>query len=323
MKRAWTIFLKGAGMGAADAVPGVSGGTIAFITGIYAELIETIKRFGPGALSAWQQGGARRLTTHLNLRFLLPLLAGIAISLISVAHLITYLMAAQPVVLSGFFFGLVAASALVIRRDLSHWRLWHILPLLLGLISVKGLALLMPLVGLLGNESLMLVVAGAIAISAMLLPGVSGSFLLLAMGLYGTVMQAIKSLDFTVILVFGGGCALGLFGFSRLLSWLLRRFYTATLQFLIGMILGALPILWPWQELVSYRVGPQEQLIPMGHRFLLPHEYAQLTGDSAQPFIVLAAMLAGLILVLMVGRKAPPEGAQEPAHVRKKDECDA
>lgn len=323
MKRGWSIFFKGAGMGAADAVPGVSGGTIAFITGIYAELIETIKRFGPGAFGAWRQGGARQLVIYLNLGFLLPLLAGIAISLISVAHLVTYLMATHPVVLNGFFFGLVAASALVIRRDLSYWRFWHILPLLLGLVAAKGLALLMPLVGELGNESLVLMVAGAIAISAMLLPGVSGSFLLLTMGLYGTVMQAIKSLDIAVILVFGAGCALGLFGFSRLLSWLLRRFYTATLQFLIGVILGALPILWPWQELVSYRVGPQEQLIPLGHRFLLPHEYAQLTGDSAQMFIVLAAMLAGLILVLMVGRKVPRGDASEPSNVCNKDKCNA
>ena len=185
------IFLRGAGMGAADAVPGVSGGTIAFISGIYEELINTIKQFGPSAIGVWRQGGWKALSLHLNLAFLVPLLAGVAVSLFSVAHLALWLMEAHPLLLDGFFFGLVAASALVVGQASSGWKLWYLLPLLVGLVLAQALPGMMPLVLLLGNEALVVMVAGCIAISAMLLPGVSGSFLLLTMGLYGTIMGAI------------------------------------------------------------------------------------------------------------------------------------
>lgn len=310
MKSKVTLFLKGAGMGAADAVPGVSGGTIAFVTGIYEELIHTIKQFGPEAFGAWRRGGLGGLAVHLNLAFLLPLLLGIAISLVSVAHLVTWLLETQPLLLDAFFFGLVAASALVVSRSLRYWRYWHILPLIGGLLLARALPGLMPIVAELGVEPLMLVVAGAIAISAMLLPGVSGSFLLLTMGLYGTVMEGIKSFDLALIAQFGVGCAIGLFCFSRLLSWLLRHARTGTLQLMIGFIVGALPLLWPWRELVSYQLGPEQQMIPLDYRYLLPHDYALLTGESAQLIPVLALMLAGLILVLAISRQAGSQASQ-------------
>ncbi len=176
------LFLKGAGMGAADAVPGVSGGTIAFITGIYEELINTIKQFGPSAFGAWHREGWVGLSRHLNLAFLIPLLLGVAVSLVSVAHLALWLMEAQPLLLEGFFFGLVAASALVVGQAGERWKIWYLLPLAIGLMLAKLLPGMMPLVLMIGNEALVVIVAGAIAISAMLLPGVSGSFLLLTMG---------------------------------------------------------------------------------------------------------------------------------------------
>ena len=178
------LFLKGAGMGAADAVPGVSGGTIAFITGIYEELINTIKQFGPSAFGAWHREGWVGLSRHLNLAFLIPLLLGVAVSLVSVAHLALWLMEAQPLLLEGFFFGLVAASALVVGQAGERWKIWYLLPLLIGLMLAEWLPSLMPLVLMAGNESLVVILAGAIAISAMLLPGVSGSFLLLTMGFF-------------------------------------------------------------------------------------------------------------------------------------------
>ncbi|MEC9482790.1 MAG: DUF368 domain-containing protein [Halomonas sp.] len=302
MKRALALFLKGAGMGAADAVPGVSGGTIAFVTGIYEELIHTIRQFGPDAFGAWRRGGLAGLAEHLNLRFLVPLVAGIALSLITVAHLVTYLLEAQPLLLDAFFFGLVAASALVVSRQVRGWRWWYILPLVIGLLLAQTLPDLMPKLAGLGD--FLLVVSGAIAISAMLLPGVSGSFLLLAMGLYGTVMEGIKSFDLLLILQFGAGCAVGLFTFSRLLSWLFRHYHGPTLQLLIGFIVGSLPILWPWRELISYRLGPDEQMIPLDYRYLLPHDYAQLTGDSAQLVPALVLMILGLVVVLAVGERS-------------------
>jgi putative membrane protein len=298
------IFLKGVGMGAADAVPGVSGGTIAFVTGIYEQLIYTIRQFGPSAWRAWRLGGVKGLYTHLNLAFLLPLLAGVAASLVSVAHLALWLMDAHPLLLDGFFFGLVAASALVVHNAMSSWKLWYLLPLVVGLLLAKALPGLMPTVLLLGNENLVVMVAGAIAISAMLLPGVSGSFLLLTMGLYGTIMQAIRGFDLAVIGLFGIGCLIGLALFSRLLAWLFKRQHDATMQLLLGFIVGSLPVLWPWRELVGYQLGPDGQIIPLAFRYLMPSEYAVLIGDSAQLGTVILLMLLGAILVVGLNYRA-------------------
>lgn len=293
-------------MGAADAVPGVSGGTIAFVTGIYEELIHSIKQFGPSAFVAWRRGGLPLLAAHLNLAFVLPLLAGIAISLVSVAHLVVWLMDDFPQLLNGFFFGLVAASAVVVSRHPADWKWWHLLPLAGGLLLAHGLPSLMPLVTRLGSPDLVLVVGGAIAISALLLPGVSGSFLLLTMGLYGTVMQGIRSFDLGLLGLFGAGCLVGLFGFSRLLSWLLRHHHTATLQLLVGFIIGSLPVLWPWRELVRYQLGAEGQMIPLDYRYLTPADFAELTGDPARLPAVVALMLAGAALVLLIARANRP-----------------
>ncbi|OWV30958.1 DUF368 domain-containing protein [Halomonas campaniensis] len=298
------IFLRGAGMGAADAVPGVSGGTIAFISGIYEELINTIKQFGPSAIGAWHRGGWRALSNHLNLAFLVPLLAGVAVSLFSVAHLALWLMEAHPLLLDGFFFGLVSASALVVWQASNGWKLWYLLPLLVGLVLAQALPGMMPLVLLIGNEALVVMVAGCIAISAMLLPGVSGSFLLLTMGLYGTIMGAIRSLDMGIIILFGMGCMVGLALFSRLLSWLLRHHHTSTMQLLLGFIVGSLPVLWPWRELLRYQIGPEGQMIPLEYRYLLPADYAALTDASAQVVGVVALMAVGALIVVLLNRYA-------------------
>lgn len=293
-------------MGAADAVPGVSGGTIAFITGIYEELIHTIKQFGPSAWPALRQGGLGGLARHLNLSFLVPLLAGIAISLVSVAHLVVWLMDTQPLVLDGFFFGLVAASALIVGRHPAKRRWRHILALVMGLVLAHSLPSLMPLVASLGSTELVLVAGGAIAISALLLPGVSGSFLLLTMGLYGTVMQAIRGLELGTLGLFGAGCALGLFFSSRLLSWLLKHHHAATLQLLLGFIIGSLPVLWPWRQLMRYQLGSEGQVIPLDFRYLSPTGYSQLTGESAQALAVLLAAIAGGVVVWLAGRAGRP-----------------
>ncbi|WP_280547969.1 MULTISPECIES: DUF368 domain-containing protein [unclassified Halomonas] len=323
LKRHLGIFLRGAGMGAADAVPGVSGGTIAFVTGIYEELIHSIKQFGPSAFVAWRRGGLALLVVHLNLAFVLPLLAGIAISLFSVAHLVVWLMDDFPQLLNGFFFGLVAASAVVVSRHPADWKWWHLLPLAAGLLLAHGLPSLMPLVTQLGNPDLVLVVGGAIAISALLLPGVSGSFLLLTMGLYGTVMQGIRGFDLGLIGLFGAGCLIGLFGFSRLLSWLLRHHHTATLQLLVGFIIGSLPVLWPWRELVRYQLGSEGQMIPLDYRYLTPADFAELTGDPARLPAVVALMLAGAALVLLISRANRPATSGSRQGADKEEGSDA
>lgn len=323
-RSALRVFFTGAGMGAADAVPGVSGGTIAFISGFYAELIHTIRQFGPGVVGAWRRGGVKGAARHLNLAFLLPLLAGVALAVFSVAHLTVWLMAAYPLLLDGFFFGLVAASALVVHQVGERFRWRYLILLGLGLMLARALPSLMPLMLAVDSDALMLVLAGSIAISAMLLPGVSGSFLLLSMGLYATVMQAVRDLDVPVMALFGGGCVIGLMLFSRLLSWLLQRHHAATMQLLLGFILGSLPLLWPWRELVRYQLGPDGQLIPLAHRHLLPGDYATLTGASAQTLGVLGLMLVGALLVVLLNRQArrgaPASGAAPDAHRTSADQ---
>ncbi|MCW4148901.1 MULTISPECIES: DUF368 domain-containing protein [Halomonadaceae] len=315
------LLLTGAGMGAADAVPGVSGGTIAFISGIYEELILTIKQFGPSAIGAWRRGGLGGLSQHLNLAFLVPLLVGIVISVFSVAHLALWLMEAHPLLLDGFFFGLVAASAFVVSDSGTRFKLRYLFPLGVGLLLAQWLPGLMPLVSTLGNESLILIVAGSIAISAMLLPGVSGSFLLLTMGLYGTVMEAVRGFDWVTILLFGGGCLIGLALFSRVLSWLLRRHRGSTLQLLLGFIMGSLPVLWPWRELVRYQLGSDGEMIPLDYRYLMPGDYAQLTGESAQLIGVIALMTFGALVVVLLHRRAlgrtPPTSPQTASAAEK------
>lgn len=300
MKGHVTLFLKGMGMGAADAVPGVSGGTIAFVTGIYRELIETIRRFGPSAVTALRQGGWRALVHHLNPAFLLPLMAGIGVSILSLAHLVGYLLDQHALLLNAFFLGLVGGSAVVVARRLEGFSLHFLLPLLVGALLAHYLPVLLP--G--GSGSLMLFFGGAIAISAMLLPGVSGSFLLLTMGMYHTIIDAIRGFDIVTLLQFSLGCLVGLFTFSRLLSWLFRHHYLKTLYLLVGFILGSLPVLWPWRTLSSYEMTPDGEVIPLGHELLTPEAFTAVTGQPAQLWGALLLMVTGFLLVVAVGERS-------------------
>ncbi|WP_251978872.1 DUF368 domain-containing protein [Salinicola avicenniae] len=301
MKRSVKTVLKGMGMGAADAVPGVSGGTIALIVGIYEELIETIKRFGPRAVGVWRDRGLKALVGYLNLRFLVPLVLGIGISLVTIAHLVTWLMASHELLLTAFFFGLVLASAWVVMRQVGHWRWRYGLPLLFGLTVAAYLPQLLPDMSAAGNVALFF--AGAIAISAMLLPGVSGSFLLLVMGLYGTVMSGIKNADIGMIAIFGAGCVLGLFTFSRVLSWLLRHHHAMTLTAIVGFILGSLPQLWPWRQMASYRLGADGEPVALAYHYLMPADYAAVTGEPSQWPFALALIVVGIVVVMWLGER--------------------
>lgn len=301
MKRIVTTILKGMGMGAADAVPGVSGGTIALIVGIYEELIETVKRFGPKAIGVWKDRGTQALFGYLNLRFLIPLVLGIGASLVTIAHLVTWLMASHELLLNAFFFGLVLASAWVVMRQVGHWRWRYLLPVLLGLLVAAYLPQLLPDMSQAGNP--MLFFAGAIAISAMLLPGVSGSFLLLVMGLYGTVMSGIKSFDIGLIAVFGGGCVVGLFTFSRVLSWLLRHHHALTLMAIVGFILGSLPQLWPWRQMLSYRMDAAGHPVALAYRYLMPADYTAVTGQPSHWLAATALIIVGVVVVMCLGER--------------------
>ena len=243
------VYVKGIAMGAADIVPGVSGGTIALIAGVYERLINALSSIGPNLWQIFrQEGGVKGLLAvwrQVDATFLLCLLLGIATSLITLAGTIKHLLDNQPLMIWSFFFGLVVATVFLLLTEITRWNIGRGLLFLLGMGSAVVISSL-PLMTT--TPSLpYLFFAGAIAICAMILPGISGSFILLLLGAYNTVLEAVHTLNFTIIFTLVAGMATGLLLFTRMLKWLLSRYYQATLALLIGFIAGSLVKVWPWK----------------------------------------------------------------------------
>lgn len=295
------LFLKGMAMGAADVVPGVSGGTIAFISGIYEELLRSIRACNPAALLILLREGPRSFWQRINGTFLAVLFSGILLSIATLARLITYLLDHHSLLVWSFFFGLIVASILFIWRQLTRKGLWEYLFLLIGI----GAALASAFAPQVHIEPTFWAVfgAGMLAICAMILPGVSGSFILLLLGMYPVVLKAVSETDVTLLAIFALGCGAGLMVFSHLLSWLLSRYHSATLSILTGFLAGSLVMVWPWREMKVLA----EHGTAGGLHLLSPGQYAQLVGDPQWPGAI-ALMLGGLILVLVLeyvsGRRA-------------------
>jgi len=284
------LFAKGMAMGAADVVPGVSGGTIAFISGIYDELLDAIKGINLTALRVLFSAGPARFWRQINGTFLLVLGAGILASVLSLAKLVSHLLATQPLLIWSFFFGLVLASVIYMVRDQRHWRTPQLLALALGAAVALAIAFAPPLA--VAATPVAVFGAGMLAICAMILPGISGSFILLLIGMYPVIINAVSELDLAVLALFGAGAAVGLAAFSRVLSWLLHRFRATTLALLIGFLLGSLPVVWPWQT-AALAAGPQ----PGVRQLMLPGQYQELLGNP-QLLPSLALMAVGLAVVL-------------------------
>ncbi len=242
------LYAKGLAMGLADLVPGVSGGTIAFITGIYDELLSTIASLKIGLLTRLPKTGIPGTWREANLSFLVVLVGGILTSALLFAGTLHWLLENKPIELWGFFFGLVAASIPLVGRYVGAWKGSTVLLAALGAVTAAFLTSLPPLVQ--SDAPVFLAVCGAIAICAMILPGISGSFILLILGAYAPVIAAIKGFDLVRIAAFGAGAIIGLLGFSRVLRWLLSRHRGPTLAILTGFLLGSLNALWPWKSLV-------------------------------------------------------------------------
>jgi len=295
------VYLRGMLMGAADIVPGVSGGTMAFITGIYETLLASIravdlvflrKLFRLDIAGAWR---------HVNGGFLLALLLGIATSVFSLARLISWVLDHHPVPLWAFFFGLILASALVVLGQVRHWSAVTILSLSVGagLALAIGLSPVMePLTGFGG-----VVLAGFLAICAMILPGISGSFILVLLGMYGTVLMAIKNLDILFLFIFAAGAGTGLLCFSRLLYWLLHHFRPATMALLTGFLFGSLAVVWPWKRVLEWVQDSSGQLKPAQQLPVFPGDYAQYTGQDPQLWFCLGLMLTGFALVWLINAR--------------------
>ena len=283
------VAFKGACMGAADVIPGVSGGTIAFLMGIYQELLDSIKSVNGEAFKLLFKGKVADFWKHINGNFLLSIFAGILVSVFSLARLMKYLLEFHPIQLWSFFFGLILASAIYILKGLDKWSLQNIISLLIGVGVAAFICVASPAQT---PDALWFVfLSGAIAICAMILPGISGSFILLLLGKYAFVMTAVTDLNIPVLAVFALGCGIGIISFSHFLSWLLKKFYMLTIALLSGFMLGSLLKVWPWKV-----PGAAE-----GFDYpALPAQFEQVTGLDAQLGTSIAFAVLGLAIVLVI-----------------------
>jgi len=254
------IALKGTAMGAADAVPGVSGGTIAFISGIYEELIASISNVNVSLFKTFKNEGFKAFWTQLNGNFLLALLTGIVVSFVSFMRLAKFLIEQHPVLIWSFFFGLIIASILFVGKQIEHWNIKTVIALILGAIAAYYITSL-PALGS-NTNPYFLFIAGAIAICAMILPGISGSFILVILGAYKTLSDAFHDFDLKKIAIFATGALVGLLSFSHLLKWLFKNYHNTTLAILTGFIFGSLNKIWPYKKTVSVLKETTGEVLP-------------------------------------------------------------
>lgn len=300
------IFFKGLAMGMADVVPGVSGGTIAFITGIYEELIESIGTFDGKALKILFKEGPMALFRHVNGPFLLTLGLGIVTSIVGLARLITYLLDTFPVQLWSFFFGLILASAIYIGAQIKWSGVKEYIMLILGAIIAYFISVATPSGGDVGL--IYVFFSASIAICAMILPGISGSFILLLLGAYSTVFGAIghftddPATHAPVIAAFGAGAVIGLLSFAKLLNYLFSNHRPITIAVLTGFMLGSLAKVWPWKETITTRVNSKGIEVPLLQDNITPWIYADINGIA--PDILIPALLSilGIVVVYLLSR---------------------
>ncbi|HNP68291.1 MAG TPA: DUF368 domain-containing protein [Aequorivita sp.] len=307
-----TVTAKGLAMGAADVVPGVSGGTIAFISGIYEELIETIHNLDLGFFKIWKKEGFLKAWKHYNLGFLLGLFSGVFISIISLAKLITWLLEVYPIMVWSFFFGLVIASIVYVGKQITSWRLAVIIAMIIASVASYLITIADPVGS--PESTWFLFFAGFIAIIAMILPGISGAFILLLLGAYTTVIgivtqlgEGITTLNSSLflgalgkLLIFAVGAVIGLKVFSRALNWMFKHHKNLILAVLTGFMIGALNKIWPWKEVLQYRMNHAGEQIPFIERSILPQNY------DGNPQILYATLFAiiGFLTIFLLERVA-------------------
>lgn len=315
------LMLKGMAMGIAEVIPGVSGGTIAFISGIYEDLLSSIKSFGPIAFSAFRTDGFKGLWSAINGNFLLFLIIGMAFGFLSGVVVISGLIETQPEILWGFFFGLILASCFLIGSEISKWTIGKTLALLIGTAIAWYITVAAPAEGSL--NLLYVYLSGVIAISALMLPGVSGSFVLLIMGMYTLIIPTIKRLltdfsldDLWIVGVFGLGCLTGLAIFSRILTWLFKSYKEVSFALLTGFMIGSLNKIWPWRNVTqildkgngqlktitdydSFSTLDKETYKLVGEQNVIPTEY--LMGDP-KTIATILAFIVGVVVIYLLHR---------------------
>lgn len=292
------VTLKGMAMGAADLVPGVSGGTIAFISGIYEELVDSIKNIDFTALKLLFTGKFKSFWKKINGTFLISLVLGIIISFFSLAKLMTFLLHNEPIPTWAFFFGLILASAVLIGKDVKRWRVGTVLLLLIGIAFGYMITILSPATT--PETWWFIMFSGAVAICAMLLPGISGAFILLLMGKYAFLMTAVSELNIPIILLFVSGALIGIVSFSHFLSWLLDNHYNVAVSFLTGVMVGSINKIWPWKKVLETYTDANGNIHPLVETNITPNTFEALTGASSQIGSAILFFIIGLALIFVL-----------------------
>jgi len=289
------ITLKGIAMGAADVVPGVSGGTIAFISGIYEELLSSISSVSLKSLRILKTEGVKPFWKAINGNFLLALLIGVAISIFSLAKLISWALENEPILVWSFFFGLVLASIIYVGKQISEWNFLIFFILIIGAGIAYYITTLEPIIT--ENSSMLFIfIAGAIAICAMILPGISGAFILVLLGAYKPVLDAIDEKDVKLLGILALGAVVGLLTFSKILKWFFIKYRNLTLAILTGFIIGSLNKIWPWKEVISWRVNSHGKQVPLNEESILPSTF---NGDPQLLMAILLAILGFSMIIIL------------------------
>lgn len=294
LKHYLIITLKGIAMGAADVVPGVSGGTIAFISGIYEELLTAISAINFQTLKTLKKEGLKSVWKTINGNFLAALLSGIFISILSLAKLISWLLEHKPVMVWSFFFGLVLASILFVGKQITKWSPLNVIFLIIGAAIAFHITTLQPLITE-NSSPLFMFFAGALAICAMILPGISGAFILVLLGAYKPVLDAIHNKDIKLLGIVAAGAIVGLLTFSNILKWLFAHYKNSTLAILTGFILGSLNKIWPWKNVLESKLFGNK-LVVINEVSVLPHSYE---GNPQIFWAILLAIIGFIIIILL------------------------
>ncbi|PCJ26454.1 MAG: DUF368 domain-containing protein [SAR86 cluster bacterium] len=294
----WALYLKGMAMGLGDSVPGVSGGTIAIITNIYDKLVFSIKSVDLLACKLLFAGRFLDMWRHVNGTFLLILFLGVLSGLLISANTVLFLLANYYAPLMSFFIGLVLASCWLLKGEFNGKKWQNVFMLCLGALFAIGVGLLNPRSG--EMTYLYVFFSGVIAISAMILPGLSGAFILLLLGVYEFILSALISFDWPYILVFVTGCVIGLLAFSRILAWLLLKHHQLSYGFITGMLLGSITSLWPWQRTISFYTDRSGEVHGLRTANILPQNYTELTGQEPMLAVAILSIVFGAVLVVLL-----------------------
>ncbi len=299
-----SLTLKGFAMGAANVIPGVSGGTIALITGVFEKLINSLKSIDHVALSFLLRGQLRSFASRINFFFLVAIFSGALLSVFTLARLLSYLFSNFPVFIWAYFFGLILASVYFVGKNVEKWKLTVFLIFATGAFLAIWISSMSPAEG--NENTLYLVLCGAVAVSSMILPGLSGSFILILMGNYELVaIEAINDLRFDILIPVLIGIVAGLLAFSHFLSWIFRNYRDHTLSSLTGFIAGSLLILWPWKTPV-FRMNDMGEIVTRTDGSPVIQNYDRFIPETLNGEVIVAflLMMAGFLTIWLLEKVA-------------------